>query len=122
MTLDGRLRALAERQHGVIARAQARELGADCHHLRRRTNSAEWQAMTSRVLRLVGARRTLHQRAMAAALDAGAGAVVSHESAADLCGLPGFGGDGLHVSRAVGRSAHGSTLASLHRTCWLPDS
>ena len=122
MELDARLRALAERQHGVIARAQARDLGANRHHLRRRAESAEWEAMTSRVLRLAGAPRTFRQRAMAAALHAGPGAALSHESAAALWRLPGFDAGALSVSRAVGRSAHASPLAQLHRTCWMPEA
>ena len=122
MELDARLRALAEGQHGVIARAQARGLGANRHHLRRRTESMEWEAITSRVLRLVGAQRTFRQRAMAATLDAGPGAALSHESAATLWRLPGFSAGALDVSRAVGRSAHRSALAELHRTCRLPEA
>lgn len=122
MELDVNLRALAERQHGVIARVQARGLGANRHHLRRRTESMEWEAITPRVLRLVGAQRTFRQRAMAATLDAGPGAAVSHESAAALWRLPGFSPGALHVSRAVGRSAHHSPLAELHRTCCLPET
>jgi very-short-patch-repair endonuclease len=122
MELDVRLRTFAERQHGVLGRAQARHLGANRHHLRRRTESAEWEAMTTRVLRLVGAPRTFRQRAMAATLDAGAEAAISHESAAALWRLPGFPSGPLHVSRAVGRSANRSPLATLHRTCWLPEA
>ena len=122
MELDIRLRALAERQHGVIARVQARDLGANRHHLRRRTESTEWEAITARVLRLVGAQRTFRQRAMAATLDAGPGAAISHESAAALWRLPGFPAGALHVSQAVGRSAHPSALATRHRTCWLPEA
>lgn len=122
MELDARLRALAERQHGVVARAQAHDLGANRHHLRRRTESVAWEVVTSRVLRLVGTRRTFRQRAMAATLDAGPGAAVSHESAAALWRIPGFPAGALHVSRLVGRSAHQSPLAELHRTCWMPDS
>ena len=49
---------------------------------------------------------------MAATLDAGTGAAVSHESAAALWRLPGFRSGPLHVSRAAGRS----TLATVHRT------
>ena len=122
MELDIRLRALAERQHGVVARAQARELGANRHHLRLRTESAEWEAITSRVLRLVGAQRTFRQRAMAAVLDAGPGAAISHQAAAALWRLPGFSAGELHVSRSVGRSAHRSALAELHRSCRLPEA
>jgi very-short-patch-repair endonuclease len=120
--LDLELRNLAERQHGVVARAQARGLGANRHHLRRRTESNEWEAMTTRVLRLVGTQRTFRQRCMAATLDAGADSAVSHEAAAALWRLPGFAAGPLHVSRAVGRDAHESPLATLHRTCSLPEA
>lgn len=117
MELDVELRALAERQHGVIARRQARALGASSEHLRRRVESPDWEALTSRVLWLVGARRTFRQRCMAAALDLGAGAAVSHESAAALWRLPGFPTGAMHVSRASGRSS----LATVHRT-QVPES
>lgn len=116
MDLDLGLRALAERQHGVVGRRQAHELGADRHHLRRRLESPDWEAVTPVVMRLVGVRRTFRQRCMAAVLDAGAGAGVSHESAAALWRLPGFSPGPMHVSRPSGRSA----LATVHRTV-LPD-
>ena len=116
MGLDVELRALAERQHGVIARRQARALGATSDHLRRRVESPDWEAVTSRVLRLVGSRRTFRQRCMAATLDLGAGAAVSHASAAALWRLPGFPTGPVHVSRTSGRS----TLPTVHRTS-LPD-
>jgi very-short-patch-repair endonuclease len=119
--LDARLRALAERQHGVIARAQARELGADRHHLRRRAESPAWEALTPRVLRLVGSQRTFRQRCMAAAIDAGPGAVISHETAAALWRLPGFPAGAVHVTAAVGRWANRSALATLHQSCSLPE-
>lgn len=120
MDIDRALRALAERQHGVVGRSQARDLGASRHHVRRRLESPDWEAVTPRVLRLVGVPKTFRQRCMAAALDAGAGAAVSHESAAALWGLPGFGVSAAHVTRAVGLDAHQSSLATLHRTCCLP--
>jgi len=112
MDLDLELRRLAEVQHGVIARRQARALGAGRNQLRRRVDSPDWDAPTPAVLRLVGAPRTFRQRCMAATLDAGAVAAVSHESAAALWRLPGFQPGPMHVSRAAGRS----TLATAHRT------
>ena len=59
---------------------------------------------------------------MAAVLDAGPGAAISHEAAAALWRLPGFPAGELHVSRSVGRSAHRSALAELHRTCRMPEA
>ncbi len=117
MELDQQLRTLAQRQHGVIARRQAREMGARDHHIRRRIESPDWEQVTPTVLRLVGTARTFRQRAMAATLDTGPGAAVSHESAGALWRLPGFPPGPMHVSRAVGRSS----VATVHRTC-LPDA
>jgi very-short-patch-repair endonuclease len=111
MQFDTELRVLAERQHGVIARRQARALGASSEHLRRRIESPDWEAVSWRVLRLVGTQRTFRQRCMAAVLDAGPGAVVSYEPAATLGRLPGFWPGPMHVSRLTGRSP----LAVVHR-------
>lgn len=58
---------------------------------------------------------------MAAAIDAGGGAVVSHETAAALWRLPGFAAGAVHLTGAVGRWANRSTLATLHHSCSLPD-
>ncbi|MDQ4091322.1 MAG: hypothetical protein M3163_13620, partial [Actinomycetota bacterium] len=110
--MDVQLRELAERQHGVTARRQARALGSDRHHLRRRVESPDREALTPAVLRLVGSQRTFRQRCMAATVDVGVGAAVSHESAAALWRLPGFPPGPLHVTRAAGRSR----LATVHRT------
>ena len=106
------MRALAERQHGVVTRRQARALGASRDQLRRRVESGTWESVSLSVLRLVGSQRTFRQRCMAATLDAGAGAAVSHESAAALWRLPGFRSGPLHVSRTAARS----TMATVHRT------
>ncbi|HUR22621.1 MAG TPA: type IV toxin-antitoxin system AbiEi family antitoxin domain-containing protein [Acidimicrobiales bacterium] len=112
MELDRGMRRLAEHQHGVVARGQARALGASRDQLRRRVESGDWENFTFSVLRLVGSLRTFRQRAMAASLDAGAGAAISHESAAALWRLPGFPSGPMHVSRPSGRSI----LATVHRT------
>ncbi len=57
---------------------------------------------------------------MAAALDAGAGAVVSHQSAARLWRLPGFVDEEIDVSRPRRRSRHATDLAILHEPRCLP--
>jgi very-short-patch-repair endonuclease len=119
--LDDELRALAERQHGVLAREQARQLGASRHHLRRRVDSPDWEVVTPKVLRLVGSQRTFRQRCMAGALDGGPCAAVSYESAAALWRLPGFLPGPLHLSRSRGRSGRLSALAVVHQSCDLPD-
>lgn len=57
---------------------------------------------------------------MVAVLDAGAGAVVSHETAAALWRLPGFAAGAVHMTQAVGRWANRSVLGTVHYTCSLP--
>jgi len=88
--LDSAMRELAEKQHSVVSRRQALDLGATRENLAARLSSPEWEPMTTRVLRLSGSVPTPEQRYMAAVLDAGGGAVLSHEAAAALWGLPGF--------------------------------
>ena len=102
MTLDVALRQLAERQHGVVAVAQAHGLGASRAELRRRRASADWEAPTPRTLRLAGSTRTYRQRCMIAVLDAGPGACLSRTAAAALWRLPGFPTGPTEVSRVRG--------------------
>jgi very-short-patch-repair endonuclease len=92
------VRALAEDQHGVVARWQLLDLGLDRERVR------SWR----RVGRLVAQRRgvyslghgglTQHGRWMAAVLACGRGALLSHRSAAALWGLRAPGGMLIEVS------------------------
>jgi hypothetical protein len=119
--LDKGLRQLAERQHSVVSRSQARSLGASRAAVARRAASIEWEDMTPRVLRLVGSVPTFDQRCMAAVLDAGPQAVVSYQSAARLWRLPGFVGAEIHVSRLrQGGTRRSTGRAVLHRPQALP--
>ncbi len=120
--LDTRLRAVAEEQHSVVSWRQARGLGATRAALAGRSASTDWEALTPRVLRLVGSMPTFEQRGMASALDAGPGAVVSHHSAARLWRLPGFVEDEIHVSQLRGATRHRVDLALLHGPEMLPPS
>ncbi|CAN5193601.1 DUF559 domain-containing protein [soil metagenome] len=113
------MRALAATQHGLVSRAQAREVGATFEILRRCT-ALEWEPAGSSVLRLVGSVATDHQRCMAAVLSAGRGALASGITAAFLWSLPGFGPRPLHVSRSHGAKHRRSPLAILHHTRFLP--
>jgi very-short-patch-repair endonuclease len=122
MDLDHRLRALAERQHGLVTVGQTVGLGATEDALRhRRTDRRDWELLTRRVLRLEGSPRTPHQAALAAVLDSGPGAVLSHGSAAALWGLSGHRLHPAHVSVVRGGSQTRSPLAVVHRPRALPD-
>lgn len=115
------MRAVVERQHGVMSRAQVRGLGASPEALQSRLRSPGWVRVSSRVIRLAGSQLTFRQRCMAAALDAGGGAAVSHEAAAALWGLPGFGTEDVHVSRPRTTTSRSSRLATVHEPRLLPD-
>lgn len=112
---------LAERQHGILSRDQARSVGASCDVLRTRLRSGRWVAVSSRVLRLAGAPQTASQRCLAAVLDAGAGAAVSRQTAAALWRLPGFTTDGIHVTRPISSTSRRSPLATVHESRWFPE-
>ena len=117
---DAVLRELAERQHGVVGRAQARAAGASREALRNRVAAGSWVALTPRVLRLAGRPPSFAQRCMVAALDAGQGAVISHTTAACLWELPGFGPGPVHVSRLRAMSGRPTAVATLHQPRYLP--
>jgi very-short-patch-repair endonuclease len=107
-------------QHGLLSRAQGRNLGARRDDFRRRLASPEWEALTSQVLRLAGTSETFLQRCMAAALDAGTGAVISRRAAARLWGLPGFSEPEIDVSRPRGATRRATRLARVHEPRHLP--
>ncbi len=120
--LDRRLRTLAEGQHSVVSWRQARAMGAPRKALARRSISPDWEAVSPRVLRLRGSVRTFEQRCVAAALDAGTRAALSHKSAARLWRLPGFVDGEIHVSRPRGGTRQPTVLGALHEPRALPAS
>lgn len=113
------LRDLAAAQHGVVSRAQVRALEMTRSALTNEMHRS-WTAVTPRVLRLNGAPPTWRQRAYAAVLDGGAGAVLSHHSAAALWEIPGFRLDDMHVTRRRGGTRRPVRLAVVHEPILLP--
>lgn len=122
MSLNEDFRSLAEMQYSLVSRRQARSLGATRSGLQSRLLGPDWDAPTPRVLRLVGAPRTVRQHLMLAVLDAGPGAVVSHSSAAALWQLPGFSFTTVEVSRPRHRSTCATAGARPHHPRLLPAS
>lgn len=113
--LDGELRALAGRQHGLVTRGQLRAFGGTGADLAHRMTTGEWVAVSRRVLRQAGTPVVDRQRCMAAVLDAGREAALSLRSAAWLIGLPGFSAPiEIEVSRR--RAAQGRRAPSLMST------
>lgn len=118
--LDVALREIAEQQHGVLARWQARAAGADRRMLRARLATPGWEAVTDQVLRLVVSAPTPRQGYMAAVLDAGEGAVLSHHAAAALWQLPGFPLGEPIVTRIRAGTRRAISVWRIHEVRHLP--
>lgn len=88
--VDHAIRALAERQHGVVGRRQLWEMGVSPDQIRHRLATGMLVRMSAEVLRLAGAPEHESTKAMAAVLDSPGMAYLSHISAASWWGLPGF--------------------------------
>jgi very-short-patch-repair endonuclease len=118
--VDAGLLDLAERQHGIVGRDQALRLGLSEDGWLRRSRNPGWEPITPRVLRRRGSPPTDHQQALAACLDLGPDAYLSHESAAALWGLPGYRLMPLQVIVVRGHRTS-SGLACVHLPRHLPE-
>jgi very-short-patch-repair endonuclease len=107
--VDAAVARLATRQHGVVALWQLRRLGLS-------KSGVSWRATVGRLHRVhrgvysVGhSILTMNGRWMAAVLACGEGAVLSHRSAAELCGLHRFDRPTIDVTtaRRTGRGRKG---------------
>jgi very-short-patch-repair endonuclease len=120
MQTDEAMRELAEQQHGLITRRQAKAIGATTATVRHRLAGPDWEEAGPRVLRLTGAPRTSQQALMAAVLDAGPTAAASHLAAAALWDLPGCWPGPLEVTRPRSGTRAKAALGHLRETVWLP--
>src|SRR5215207_8922338 len=113
--MDAAIARIAARQHSLVTRAQAIAAGASDHAIQHRLATGRWVLVARGVYRIAGAPVTWTQRALAACLIAGDGAVVSHRSAAVLWGVSGFRPGPLDVTVPPGRSGR-NALARVHRS------
>jgi hypothetical protein len=114
----GRLLALAGTQHGLVTAAQCRGLGVSRNTVQRLIARGVLIREAPGVYRVGGAPRTWEGRALAAALAAGPGAVVSHRSAAHIWGLDSFGPPG-RIEVTVPRHARPQRRSGVvvHESC-----
>jgi very-short-patch-repair endonuclease len=98
------IRELTERQFGLVARRQLTGAGIDRKKIERRVTWGELEAVTQRVLRLVGVPASEEQRLMTPLLHVGDGTLLSHTTAAAWWGIAGFRLDKVHVS--IERNRH----------------
>jgi very-short-patch-repair endonuclease len=88
--VDDAMVRLATAQYGLFSRQQALDMGATAQLIARRIRAGRWVALTAGVYSLPGVPDAWRRSLMAACLEAGPDAVVSHESAAALHGLATF--------------------------------
>jgi hypothetical protein len=88
--VDGAVAGLAERQFGLFSRAQVLSAGGTGSLIDRRLRSTRWLKVAEGVYGLPVWPDSWRRRLMAACLEAGPTAVVSHQSAAALHKLPTF--------------------------------
>lgn len=91
MSVLALIRALAEVQHGAVARHQLLEKGASRHAIAWAIRAGELMVVAPEVYVVAGSPRTWKQALMVAVLDAGPGACVSHRAAAILLGIAKLG-------------------------------
>ena len=113
--VDAIIRHLARSQHGLLTFAQCRDAGVDATQLANRLDRGVLDRVSPVVMRLAGAPVSPESGCMAAVLDAGPGAAVSHQTAAAMWGLPGFARTPVHVTAIRTRVRRTSShLAVVH--------
>ena len=122
--VDQLLAELASRQYGLFTRAQAIGMGASLSMIMRRVEAGRWIVVAAGVYSLPGFAPSWRRDLMGACLEAGPGAVSSHEAAAALHKVPSFPtgpvvvmlthGDHQHLE--LGRLRQSTDLAAHHCT------
>src|SRR5262249_48461813 len=109
---------VAERQHGLMTRAQLLRLGLSDAQIQRRVSGGVLARVLPNVFRVIGAVPPSAQRQLAACLWLVPSAVLSHASAATLMRLEGITTNDIHVTvpaderrRGHGIVVHGSVVA-----------
>jgi very-short-patch-repair endonuclease len=107
---------LAERQHGLVTRRQAIEVGMSRGAIRHRLSQGLWVGALPGVYRVTGAPASWEARVLARTLAAGPEAVASHRTAACLWGFDGARRGLPELTIAAGRRYHGPPGARVHRS------
>jgi hypothetical protein len=109
---------LTARQHGLVTRAQALELGMSEAGIGRRVRSGEWVRVYENVFRLAAAPVTADQSLLAACLRREGMVWVSHRSAAAFWRLDGFESDAIEVTTVAGLRT--CKAVTVHRVPEMP--
>jgi hypothetical protein len=118
LPIDAEIGALAERQHGVVALRQLRELGLSASGVRKRAARGNLHRVHRGVYAVGHPKLTGYGHWMAAVLACGPKAALSHRAAAGLWGLRPDNRRKSDVS-VPGRSARSRTAIEVHRSVTL---
>lgn len=109
-------RELLELQCGVISRGQAIALGLSDPAVSRRLRTGSWQHLHSGVYATFTGEPSRTAVLWAAVLRSGPGAVLSHQSAAELYRLTDKLSSVVHVTVPIGRRVRGAADLTIHRS------
>lgn len=118
MTMNKTAMRMAVRQGGVIRHNQALECGLSRSSIDRRVRSGEWKRIGRGIFRLVDLNEPLDR--VRAAVCVLPGAVISHETAAEMHQIRGLE-RGLAVVTVPTKTTHAFTGVNVHRTHDLAD-
>jgi len=104
---DRAILQLAAHQHGCVSLHQVRDCGLTSHQLDHRIRTGRLERLGARVFPVAGSAATWEQQLVAATLDLGPAALVSHRAAAALHGFDGFEPRSVEVT--LPRSGRGIT-------------
>jgi hypothetical protein len=110
------LRELARLQHGVFSRRQAIRAGLTVDMIRSRVRRHSWRPLFPGVYTVLTGPPGRSARLWAAVLYAGPGALLSHETAAELHGLADAPSDPIHVTVPGQRRVVPAMGVSIHRS------
>jgi Transcriptional regulator, AbiEi antitoxin len=96
-------RSQLQAQAGVVSRQQALEAGFDEDAIERRLRSGAWRRLRRGVYATFTGALSREAKLWAAVLSAGPGAVLSHETAAEIHGLTDKPSTRIHISAPAGR-------------------
>lgn len=95
--------ALADRQHGVVARCQLAALGVGSGAIQHRISTGRLQRVFRGVFAVGRSGLGTHGRWMAAVLTCGESALLSHRSGAALWGIASYGGASIEITVPAAR-------------------
>ena len=112
--LPPELRELAEQQLGILSRAQVLQAGLSRGVIRSRIDRGSWQLLSPGVYAVSSGQPVRDAVLWAAVLDAGPGAMLSHETAAEVEHLTDTVSSGLHVTVPGCRRVRGRPGITIH--------